>query len=320
MIMPVRKALSVSDMLKRATLELEGGSVINPQVETEMIISEKTGLSKTDLYLHAGRDLVSAEIEAIEETVRERLTGRPIQYILGHRQFRHLDILCREGVLIPRPETELLVDAVIDEFAGLDGDCVLDEAEYLDGDRTVDRPEVLDEYRSEYRTVVDIGCGTGAIGLSIAHEYTGAFVYMIDKSPQAISIATKNAMRNGLQNRIRIIESDMFDALGYLKGAVDIVVSNPPYIRRDDLAGLQREVRFEPQMALDGGIDGLDYYRAIAERAPAFLKSKGILLLEVGFDQSLPVMDLLEQTRLFTDIDSRKDYLGVERIVRARSI
>jgi release factor glutamine methyltransferase len=316
MIMPARKALSVSDMLKQATLELEGGSVINPRVETEMIISEKIGLSKTDLYLHAGRELVSAEIEAIEETVRERLTGRPIQYILGHRQFRHLDILCREGVLIPRPETELLVDAVVDEFAGLGGDRVLDEAEYLNGDRTIDRPKVV----NENRTVIDIGCGTGAIGLSIAYECTGAFVYMIDKSPQAISLATENAMRNGLQDRIRIIESDIFEAIGHLKGAVDIVVSNPPYIRRDDMAGLQREVRFEPQMALDGGIDGLDYYRAIAERVPAFLKSKGVLLLEVGFDQSLPVMDLLEQTYLFTDIDSRKDYLGVERIVRARSI
>lgn len=314
--MPACKAQSVADMLKQVTLKLEGGHIESPRLEAEMIISEKSGLSKTELYTYVDRELASSEMETIIETVSERLTGRPIQYVLGRQKFRYLDILCRDGVLIPRPETELLVDAVIDELAIMNRDFILDNVEGLNGNNEIDKCEIL----CRGFTVVDLCCGTGAIGLSIAHESVGTFVCITDKSSQATSLAKENAKRNNLQERVSIVESDMFGSIGHLEGVIDVLVSNPPYIRRGDLEGLQREIRFEPRMALDGGIDGLDYYRVIAEYAPGFLKSKGILLLEVGYDQCLPVMDLLEKTSLFGDIGSHKDYQGIERIVRARKV
>jgi release factor glutamine methyltransferase len=170
----------------------------------------------------------------------------------------------------------------------------------------------------EWPVVLDVGCGTGAISLSIAHEYPAAIVYMVDKSDAAVALAIENMQRNNLQKRVKVVKSDLFNEIGFLKGSIDIIVSNPPYIRSDDMASLQREVKFEPHMALDGGVDGLDYYRVIAGVAPDYLKKGGMLLFEVGYDQGQDVKGIIEATNSFTEIGSFFDYQGIERIVSAR--
>ncbi|MDI6716108.1 MAG: peptide chain release factor N(5)-glutamine methyltransferase [Actinomycetota bacterium] len=288
--MIAERTFTVFEILKWATLELEGGSVLSPDVEAERIVGDTVGLSRADLYLNKERILCEAEVKLIEEAVKERLTGRPLQYILGCSQFRYLGLVCREGVLIPRPETELLVDEALAELKSLGGP----------------------------RNVLDLGCGTGAIALSIAHEYPKANVYASDVSSQALELTRENAVLNGLAGKIQIIESSLFEALGNLVGQLDMIISNPPYIPSNELKNLQREVQFEPALALDGGRDGLKFYRLIANQSPEFLKPGGVLLLEVGVNQAASVANMLKSTGCFNSIEITKDYQGIERIVKAR--
>ncbi|HZD59734.1 MAG TPA: peptide chain release factor N(5)-glutamine methyltransferase [Anaerolineae bacterium] len=284
------KTFTIGEAINWATLQLEGGSLFGARVEAERIISDATGLARAELYLNRERTLCAPECDFIELAVAKRLSGVPLQYVLGHQQFRFLDLVCRENVLIPRPETELLVEEALVELRSLGGP----------------------------RLVMDIGCGTGAIALSIAHEYSDAFIYATDVSPAAIELTGENARRSGLSAGVQIIQSDLFKDIGDLRGRLDMVVSNPPYIPHGELGSLQREVQFEPNLALDGGEDGLNFYRAIVEHSPEFLKPGGILLLEVGFGQAAEVATLCNDTGHFTRIDVKKDYQGIERIIKAK--
>jgi len=286
------KILTIKEAINRATLALEGGFVINARIEAERIICEATGLARAELYLNRERELTASENAFIESAISERLGGKPLQYILGHQQFRHLDLKCRENVLIPRPETELLVEEALYEIGKLGGPGL----------------------------ILDIGCGTGAIALSIAHEHKEARVFASDISPAAVELTKENANLNDLLDRVQVVRSNLFSELGSLRGRLDVLVSNPPYIPGKELSSLQREVQFEPRLALDGGEDGLDFYRAIIEQSPEFLKSGGVLLLEIGFGQAPGMAALLNNSGYFNDVDLRKDYQGIERIVKARRV
>ncbi len=288
--MIAEKLLRVLDILNTATLQLEGGFVLNPRVEAEIIVGEVLGLARAELYLNRDGTLTASEASSIEKILTDRLSGKPLQYILGHQQFRYLDIKCAEGVLIPRPETELLVEVALGELENLGG----------------------------ARSVLDIGTGSGAIALSIAYEYEDACVCAVDISTRALALARDNVVLNGLADRVEVIESDLFSGVAHLKGTLDMVVSNPPYIPCSEIASLQREVTFEPRSALDGGEDGLAFYRKIVYGSPEFLKQGGFLLFEVGINQSEPVRELIEDTGWFADTDVLCDYQGIERIVKAR--
>jgi len=281
---------TIHHVLTWATLWLEGGAVLHPQVEAERILEDALGCSRAELYLNRKHALTQAELEFVNKVTKERLTGKPLQYILGHQQFGHLDLACREGVLIPRPETELLVEAALSELNNLGGP----------------------------RTVADIGSGTGAIAVSIAYEYKQVKVYAADISAEAISLTEENARTYGVDSRVHAIASDVLSGLGDLRGRLDMVVSNPPYIPRSELAALQREVQFEPAEALDGGEDGLDFYRNIVRQSPEFLLPCGMLLFEIGINQAPHIVALLKEVGCFKDIEVRKDYRGIDRIVTAR--
>ena len=199
-----------------------------------------------------------------------------------------MNIKIDQNVFIPRPETELLAEVVI-RFAKL----------------------------RESPIVVDLGTGSAAIALSVAWEVSGSRVFAVDVSPLALKLACRNVSDLGLQNRVRLVQSDLFEDLeDYLKGKVDAVVSNPPYISSADIEQLMPEVRdFEPRIALDGGEDGLDVVRKLIRQTPEFLKPGGLLALEVGYGQADKVGDLLETTDAFGSIRVLKDYSGIDRII-----
>jgi release factor glutamine methyltransferase len=300
-------------MLTGTTRELEGGSVFLPRVEAERILTEATGLSSLELRFERQRILTEAEVAFVERVVAERVTGKPLQYILGHQHFRMLDLACREGVLIPRPETELVVDAVLVELT----QCSIRKALHASHEHEQYDGAWAQDELAKRPIVVDIGCGTGAIALSIAAECPQADVYATDISDQALSLIRENAEIAGVKDRVTIIKSDLFGALDALKGRVNVIVSNPPYIPTDDLATLQREVLREPRLALDGGDDGLDFYRAIVGRAGEFLMSGGCIVFEIGFDQG-PAVAALLATAGFSDVAVLKDFQVHDRIVIAR--
>lgn len=207
-------------------------------------------------------------------------SGEPLQYVIGKWDFFESEFFVGEGVLIPRPETEELVERVINEIKELDK-CV----------------------------VYDLCAGSGCIGLSIAKACKNATVYLIEKSADAFSYLEKNA--NGIENSI-IINGDINDAFSL--PPADIIVSNPPYIKSDDISHLQSEVLREPAMALDGGKDGLDFYRIINNKWSCTFNKNGILYLEIGNEQGIDIIPVLNN---FTDIEVIKDIYGNDRMVRA---
>lgn len=253
-----------------------------PEVEAALIIMHVLGIDKTALLT---KDIDIPEALAIEvnAAVRRRAHGMPVQYIIGKCEFMSLEFKVTPDVLIPRPETELLVETVTAALS------------------SVSRPKVL-----------DIGCGCGCIGISIAHIIDRASVVMLDKSEKAIRVAKQNAEKLGVAHKTEFIESDiMIENLSL--GKFDCIVSNPPYIPSGDIEGLQAEVRdYEPRCALDGGDDGLDFYRKISEICMSLKPS--VIAFEVGMGQADAAADILYRRGLGR-AEILCDIAGIERVV-----
>ena len=209
----------------------------------------------------------------------------PLQHITHTQEFMKMDFFVNENVLIPRPDTEILVEEVI-KIA-----------------KTIDNPQIL-----------DLCTGSGAIGISIAKNIQSAEVSAIDISEKALEVAKKNA--NNLQAKVKFKKSNLFNNIGKTK--FDIIVSNPPYIKKEDIKLLSNDVQKEPQIALDGGYDGLDFYRKIANKAIDYMKFESYLCLEIGFDQKEEVIEILKNTQYYTDIYCKKDLCGNDRIIIAK--
>ncbi|MGN1032924.1 MAG: peptide chain release factor N(5)-glutamine methyltransferase, partial [Intestinibacter sp.] len=219
------------------------------------------------------------------EMMKDRLNERPIAYIIGNREFMGLDFFVKEGVLIPRPDTETLVEEIINICNNKTG-----------------------------LNILDIGTGSGAITVSLAKYLDKSHVISVDISDIALEIASKNAISNKVDERIDFIKSDVFSNVSN-EMKFDIIVSNPPYIRKGDIGGLDRQVKdFEPYNALEGGEDGLDFYRRITDESRQFLKKDGILAYEVGHDQASDVSKIMQQNG-FKGIYTKCDLQGFERVV-----
>lgn len=226
--------------------------------------------------------------EEIEKNVKEKFIkyiellkcGTPLQYITNTQEFMNLNFYVDSNVLIPQPDTEILVEEVI-------------------------------KLCKEQNRVLDLCTGSGAIGISIA-KYTNSTVTMTDISKKALDIANKNARDNGVSEKCKFILSNMFEKV---QDKFDIIVSNPPYIKTEIIKTLDKEVQNEPNIALDGGEDGLKFYKIIAENAYKYLKQKGILALEIGYDQKEEVINLLKHTNKYENIYSQKDLAGSNRVI-----
>ena len=261
----------------------------HPRRSAEWLLSSATGLSRVELYAYHDRPLSPDERACYRTLVGRRAEGMPLQYVTGEMPFRHLVVHVEPGVFIPRPETEVLVDVALEHLSGID--------------------EPL---------VVDLCTGSGCVAVSIASEHPGARVWAVDLSEMAVATTLRNAGNANVAERVQSLHGDLFDPLPReLSGAVDLIVSNPPYIPSADLPDLPEEVLgFEPHLALDGGADGLDLFRRIADAADGWLAPGGGLALEL--DSRCVAAAAGELEGRFTGVTVRRDLAGRERIVYAR--
>lgn len=283
--------LTLAEVLQRSQDWLAARGVPSPRREAELLAQAALGLDRLQLVLQRERPLEAAERDAIRALVQRRGAREPLAWILGRVGFHDIDLQMRPGVLVPRPDTEALVEAALRRIPA-------DAALFL----------------------ADVGCGSGAIGLAVAAARPGVKVYAIDLSEEALALTRENVARLGLQARVAVLRGDLLAAIPPQR-PVDLVLSNPPYIPSAQIEGLEPEVaRFEPRRALDGGEDGLAVYRRLLPQVRA--RARLGVLLEIGHDQGPAVAALarqqgLEEVRVEPDL-ARRDRVVVANVPGAR--
>lgn len=279
--------MKIEEALQNAIKELNNNKISAPIVKARILLANTLNVTKEYLVINSEKELSIEQTNKFVDDVQKLIKGCPLQYITNSQEFMRLDFYVDENVLIPRADTEILVEEVI-------GSC---------------------DKKKEYK-ILDLCTGSGAIGISLAKYIPNSCVVCTDISVKALEIAKKNAKKNEVRN-IEFIKSNMFENI---KESFDIIVSNPPYIAKNVILTLDKEVQNEPHIALDGGEDGLDFYKTIANNAYVYLQKGGKLFLEIGYDQKEQVMKLLETSKKYEDIYSKKDLYDNDRIVVATKI
>ncbi len=295
----------------------------NPRVSAQWLVSEALGVSRMQLFLDAERPLTADERGILRDWTRRRGQGEPLQYITGEVAFRHITLKVRSGVLIPRPETEVLVSEALALLPaapkpqdGLDAEMLRQYAE-LTGEEA---PENIDASDAAPLLVADLCTGTGCIACSIAFEHPSTTVVATDISEEAVGLACENAAALGLEDRVTVVECDLGEGLDEgLIGNLDLVVSNPPYVPTAVLADIPDEVAFhEPSLALDGGADGLDVFRRIVAWSRSALKPGGGLAVELHETCLDAAADIARESG-FVDVAIVEDLAGRPRVLVARA-
>lgn len=258
-----------------------------PQLDAEVVLSHLLNVDRVYLYMNRDKLIEDTLVEEFKSLMERRYNGEPIAYIIGNREFMGMEFKVRPGVLIPRGDTEILVEEVI---------------------RLVKAKENL--------VIVDVGCGSGAISISLAKAIDTSRVYALDIMDIPLEVTTENSVLNNVSKQVQVIKSDLLSAIGEtLKGQIDVIVSNPPYIEEKVIETLMPDVKnYEPISALTGGADGLDFYRKITEAASDYLKPSGLLAYEIGYNQGVAVTKILKANN-FTNIQCIKDLGGKDRVV-----
>jgi release factor glutamine methyltransferase len=277
------------EVLQEAKAKLKKKSAQTAQLEAELILSSVLKCERVELHLEPKRALTQKEYEMFEKLLKQRLSGKPLQYTLGEACFFGYKFKVNLNVLIPRPETEILVN----------------EAIFLL--RTIKNPKI-----------VDLGTGCGNIAISLALNLKDAVIYAIDISVNALKVAKFNAKLNRVEDRIKFLCGDLFEPI---KTKVNAIVSNPPYVSEDEFLKLPDEIRnFEPKEALLAGEGGLKYIKKIIEQAPDFLNKDGLLVLEIAFRQEKKVKELVFNSKSLKLIEVKKDLSGIPRVVLTRKL
>lgn len=279
--------MTVLELLQSTTAYFTKKGVEHPRLNIEHLLADTLGKKRIDLYLEFDRVLSEHELEPLREKVRKRSDGVPLQHILGHWEFYGREFRTDSRALIPRPETELLAELVLTEFSR--------------GNQSAIR-------------LVDVGTGSGILAITLALEQPAFRVTAVDVSEEALGLARENAERLRIADRIAFLRSDL---LGQVAGPFDWIVANLPYIPTGDIETLQREVKFDPVLALDGGKDGLTIVKRLIESIPGKLASNGTVALELGLGQAQPVRGYLAEQN-YHDISIKKDHQGIERLLIAR--
>jgi len=297
--METTKVLSVGQALAEATCLLTRCGVRQARQEAEILLAHATARPRASFYSHPEQALRAEQESYYRELIERRAKGEPIAYLVGEKEFYSLTFWVSRSVLIPRPETEHVVEAAIEALATM-----RDE-----GGRTKDSfaPNLC---------FFDVGTGSGAIAVSVLANVPQARAVASDISPAALEVARRNAERHGVADRLALIEGDMF---GDFDGEVDVVVCNPPYVGEDERDILSPEVReYEPHEALFAGQEGLAFIWRLVDEAPRHLPSGGWLIFEIGHSQSQAVRNLLASGGQWTEMEIRNDLAGIPRVAIAR--
>ncbi|MEP7050691.1 MAG: peptide chain release factor N(5)-glutamine methyltransferase [Pseudomonadota bacterium] len=280
---------SIKRVLAWATDDFKRRGNQTARLDAELLLGEALGFDRIQLIVQAERPLAEGELGRYRELIKRRRVGEPIAYILGRREFFALPMVVDRRVLIPRPDTEILVESALNGTL----------AQHL------------------YGRMLDLCTGSGCVAIAFAKARPTWRVTAVDVSPDAASVARENVRRAGVAHHLAVLEGDLFAPLA--EGArFELITANPPYIPSADIAGLAADVRdFEPRLALDGGLDGLEITRRIIAEAPQYLSPGGLLALEGGFDQAPAVAELLASAG-YTEITRAKDLAGIERVVTGR--
>jgi len=274
--------VTIRELLLESTHRLELQRIPSPRLCAEILVSHFLKVDRTFLYTHDDANVSDTDYDKIENATYERIIGVPVQYIVGHQEFYGRDFSVNPAVLIPRPETEYIIDSVLESNPKADS------------------------------RIIDVGTGSGCIAVTLALELSGARVFASDISEVALKVARQNAINLGA--RVAFVCSDVLDSLS---GTFDFVVSNPPYVRRNEMEKLQREVReYEPHVALFSPHDELDIYRRIVHASLDRLVPGGTLVMEIGFAMEEAVLSLLQSG--WTRMPTRTDLQGIPRTVIAR--
>lgn len=286
--------MSVRELIRVTTEYFEGKEIASAKLNTERLLADVLGLSRIELFMQFDRPVLGSELERFRAVVKRRAAGVPLQHILGETEFYSRVFKVEPGVFVPRPETERLVETAV----------------------TLLTP---DDQRLVAPVAVEIGCGTGVVGISLALELPRLTVHATDINPDAVDLAGRNAHSLGAEARVHLYQGSRFDPLPkHLRGQVDLLVSNPPYIRQEDIAGLPADVQgHDPHPALDGGPDGLVFYRSLAAGMAGWLRPGGHVAVEIGDDQATDVSAILAASGA-VDVRVVQDYAGRDRVVTAR--
>jgi release factor glutamine methyltransferase len=280
--------------LRDGALRLAKAGIPSARLDAEVLLAHALGGTREQLIAAQSLTLGDAQVERYLDLLRRRSEREPVAYILGHQEFWSLDFHVTPDVLIPRPESERLVEIAL-EIAVKNSPA---------------RP----------LRILDLGTGSGAIAVSLAKELPRALVWATDRCAAALTVARSNARRHGVEDRIHFLHGDLWAAVDDAAEKFDLIVANPPYIPSAEIDRLEPEVsRWEPRGALDGGMDGLDFYRRIALRAHSYLAPSGAVALEIGADMGTKVPPLFIEFNGSAEIEVAQDYSGRDRVVLART-
>lgn len=277
--------MTIKEILSKGMIMLKGSNIDSPKLKARLLLQYILKKPRQYLIVYDNEEVGKKEQWEYFVNIEKLTNGVPLQHLTHHQEFMKMDFYVDENVLIPRPDTEILVEETI-KIA-----------------KKMNNPKIL-----------DLCTGSGAIAISIAKNVPDAEVYAVDISQKALDIAKKNAKELGA--KVKFVKSNLFSKLNKMK--FDIIVSNPPYIKKEDIDNLSTEVKKEPQLALDGGIDGLDFYRKITEQAIDFLKLGSYLCFEIGYDQNDDVIDIIKKQEHYSNTYSKKDLGGNDRVIVTR--
>lgn len=276
--------MTIMDAIKKGMIELKNENIESPKLKSRLLMQFILNKPRQYVIVNDMKELNQNEEKRYFDAIKKMRRGMPLEHITHQKEFMKLSFFVDENVLIPRQDTEILVEEVI-KIA----------------------------QKTNAKKILDLCTGSGAIAVSLAKYLPQSEITAIDISNEALKIAKKNAINNQVESQITFISSDMFTNLNDEK--FDIIVSNPPYIKRNVIDSLDREVKKEPYIALDGGEDGLYFYRKIIRESYQYLKYKGYLCLEIGFDQKIDVIELIENEEKFENTYCKKDLYDNDRII-----
>ena len=276
---------SIKEMLTLGANRLSGSSVEDALTDARVLMCHTLGFDRIKLHMSLDMEMEESKQSYYLSCIEKRADNIPVAYIIGEKEFMGLDFIVNEDVLIPRPDTEILVEQALSLYKG--------KANF---------------------NALDLCTGSGCIGISISHYNTNANFTLSDISTFSLEVANKNVQKHHLEDRISFVCSDLFEQI---EGKFDLIVSNPPYINEVDMQTLSSDVLNEPHLALYGGEDGLDFYRKIISSAKSHLDDGAYLIVEIGYDQGQAVQNLFKENEFF-EITIKSDYSGLDRIVYGR--